>query len=164
MMRVILDTNIYGELVKDPLAGKIIDVINPSIVLIYGIDIIRKELRDTPKKDRLAQKNLRIALLALYDRLVKDHTIKTSLMMRDLAEKYDLTYRELGGKKPRESLQPDFIIVSCASLKGMDIIVTNDNATLASELSQKAFRIVNMARNLRMPGFRDYEKFKRWLI
>ena len=45
MMRVILDTNIYGELVKDPLAGKIIDVINPSLVLIYLIYIILKKLK-----------------------------------------------------------------------------------------------------------------------
>ena len=56
MRRVLLDTNIYGLIVKK----KEIDLIKSAFeckknVLIYGFDIIRKELRDVPKKLKLKE-------------------------------------------------------------------------------------------------------------
>src|SRR3989344_3842601 len=98
MKRLLWDTNIYGEWVFDA------DVNNCQSALfslknlfIFGVKIIRLELRATPKKIKVEGSNLRIDLLNLYDSLVKDRTINLNKEIESLAQNYYSTYREFGG-------------------------------------------------------------------
>ncbi len=57
MKRVLLDTNIYGEIAIDPE----LEAIREKIMLrekglFYGLDLVRKELRDTPPNKRIGRK------------------------------------------------------------------------------------------------------------
>ena len=88
MNKILLDTNIYGELVKESALLIIKEKIKNKEDLIYGVDVIRKELRDTPKKSLLLSRNLRISLLSLYDEFVGKHTIKLNEEMARTAKKY----------------------------------------------------------------------------
>ncbi|MBI4170466.1 MAG: hypothetical protein HY514_02140 [Candidatus Aenigmarchaeota archaeon] len=77
MKRVILDTNIYGFLLEKDEPDTIEDSVAKSDIVIYGVRVIRKELRNTPKKStaydrsRKAIRNLRISLLTLYNTITK---------------------------------------------------------------------------------------------
>jgi len=164
MKKIILDTNIYGELVKETDLLKIKDRIKGKEDIIYGVDIIRMELRDTPRGVRLSNKNLRISLLSLYDEFVGKHTIQLNEEMIKTAEKYYKGYKEFGGVRPMKDIINDFYIVACASRKEMNIVVTNDNCTMLGELSVKAYKLVNEILNLRTPEFWGYSSFKRWLL
>ena len=62
MKRVILDTNIYGVITIDIDRAIIRDKIGKTAI-IYGMPLIRKELRDAPKKVRFEGINLRNRLL-----------------------------------------------------------------------------------------------------
>lgn len=132
--------------------------------LIYGVNVIRKELRDTPKGNLLLNRNLRISLLSLYDEFVGRHIIRLSNEVIKNAEKYYKVYREFGGMRPIKEVINDFYIVACASCRGMDVVVSKDKATMLGELSLKSYKIVNDILNLRTPKFWDYDYFKRWLL
>jgi len=98
MKRLLLDTNIYGELVVDADINKLHDLlVSPKNVVIFGVKIIRLELRATPKKIKVEGSNLRIDLLNLYDSLVKERTINLNKEIESLAQNYYSTYREFGG-------------------------------------------------------------------
>ena len=73
MKRILPDTNIFGELVIDQDIDKIKEHLEKATeeIIIYGFRLIRDELRATPKPSRLEGKNLRVALLSLYDYFVK---------------------------------------------------------------------------------------------
>ena len=164
MNKILLDTNIYGELVKESALLIIKEKIKNKEDLIYGVDVIRKELRDTPKKSLLLSRNLRISLLSLYDEFVGKHTIKLNEEMARTAKKYYKVYREFGGAKSMQEIINDFYIVACASHKEMDVVVTKDKFTMLGELSVKSYKIVDDILNLRTPKFWDYDYFKRWLL
>ena len=68
MLKVIFDTNIYGFLIKESK----IDIIRKKILkdenfVICGFKQIRKELRDTPRTEKLGKLSTRNLLLCLYD-------------------------------------------------------------------------------------------------
>ena len=108
MKKIILDTNIYGELVKEQALLKIKEKIRSREDLIYGVDVIRRELRDTPKSILLLNRNLRISLLSLYDEFIGKHTIRLSEEMTKIAEKYYSVYKEFGGIRPANEIINDF--------------------------------------------------------
>lgn len=162
MKRTILDTNIYGELAIDKDVGEIVDSIGGGSVTVYGLPIIRKELRDTPKSSIFEEKNLRITMLSIYDKLVKDHILEVTNNTIELAKEYDMTYKNLGGGKGQDKMATDLLIVACASLNNLDIVVSDDCHSLCSEKAVQSYKIVNDLRKLRTPNFLRYNEFKRW--
>ncbi|MEK6887717.1 MAG: hypothetical protein AABX14_02100 [Candidatus Aenigmatarchaeota archaeon] len=168
MKRVILDTNIYGFILEKDDPDTIEELISKSDIIIYGLRVIRKELRDAPKKStiydrsRKVVRNLRNSLLALYDTVAKKE-YGISGKMKTLAGEYYTAYREVGGKEKWEELENDFIIIACASIYNLDIVVSNDNETMLSGEAMKAYRIVNALRKFRVPEFIGYSEFRRSL-
>ena len=168
MKRIILDTNIYGFILKLDEPEKVEELIAKSDIRIYGIGVIRKELRNAPKKSTVydrskkAVRNLRNSLLALYNTVTKKE-YDVSQKMTSLAAEYYTVYMEVGGKCMWEDMENDFIIIACASIHELDIVVSEDNNTMLSEESLKAYRIVNSLRKYRTPEFISYENFRRLL-
>ena len=166
MKRLLLDTNIYGLLAGDPEASFLIELceLKKEHFLVYGFSLIRKELRETSKKKTFLGRNLRVALLNLYDKITGNHIlIVEPHLLLGIAENYLTTYRLLGGNFSKNELLKDFIIVACASKKGMDIVVSQDDATMLSDLALRAYTIVNTNLQLNNPKFLDYNEFKALL-
>ena len=117
----------------------------------------------TPKKIKVSGRNLRIDLLSLYDILTHNRILPVSNETENLADSYYGTYRKLGGAKGKKELWNDFLLVASASLKNMDIVVSEDEATMQAEYSIQAYTSVNSVRKLVSPQFINYEKFKELL-
>ena len=161
MRRILLDTSIYGKLIEEP---EIIEVLNtkiPNKIIIYGNNIIRKELRDTPKYVRYAGKNLRILLLTIYSNLVKDHELEQNKLVETLAKDYQLEYRKIGGSVSSIKMRNDFLIIAIATIYQLDIVVSDDEKTMFSSISIKAYRSVNKSYGLKDPEFVPYRIFKK---
>lgn len=136
MKRIILDTNIYGLIISDTNKEIVRDGIEKKKkVIAYNIPLIRKELRDTPRKLRVEGENLRNYLLRIYDEFTKGHEIKFISQAEELAEIYFVTYKELGGFAGKQEMLKDFII--------------------------RTYRIVNQIKQIIMPRFMNYEEFKK---
>ena len=162
MERAILDTNIYGLIVVDEDRDKIrYSIQKKEAIIVYGLPVIRKELRDTPKSIRIGGANLRIALLGLYDELTKNRTLKFMSESEKLANNYLSIYKEIGGYASKVEIIKDLTIVACASLNSLDIVVSNDNKTMLSEVALKSYKIVNQLKKIRTPRFLNYEEFKK---
>jgi len=162
MKRVILDTNIYGRIVEKEQEEELSQFLEKRRdIIIYGFDVVRKELRNITNDVRLEKRLLRLLLLGLYDRLVKSHIYQTTEPIRQLAADYRKTYNELGGKKSEREMLNDFLIVACASIHQLDIVVSEDNKTMLSDEALKAYRIVNNLRKYKTPDFVGYEEFRR---
>ncbi len=86
------------------------------------------------------------------------------LLLVALAQNYYATYRELGGSWGFKEMQNDLLIVATASLKQMDIVVSDDESTMLSELSLKSYQIVNQILDLHSPKFMGYEDLKKKLL
>ncbi len=70
MLRVIMDTNIYGRLVEEENFREIATKIkNDPDFKVYGFGLIRKELRDTPKTSKLGRFSRRNLLLRAYRKI-----------------------------------------------------------------------------------------------
>ena len=165
MKRVILDTNIYGLILKVKEEEKIINQLSSKKdILIYGFDIIRKELRDVPKKIKIDNKNLRVVILNLYDKIIKTHSLENKSYIKKLAENYFQTFKEINKNASKKKMMNDFFIVACASKNNLDIVVSEDERTMFNQDSLKTYRIVNKIKGLSTPEFINYEKFKRLLI
>lgn len=124
---------------------------------LYGFEIVRKELRATRRV--IVNMNLRMDLLRVYDDLVKK-TYEVTESMKKLAEEYYLSYTKLGGSHPRGKLINDFLIIACASLKDLNIVVSNDVRTMLSEFAINAYKKVNKTKGINLPSFINYEEFK----
>jgi len=74
MKRLLLDTNIYGELIFDRDFFKLKSSIEKKDI-VHGFKVVRDELRDVPKKVKVEGKNLRVGLLYLYDKIYNDFLI-----------------------------------------------------------------------------------------
>lgn len=163
MKKLLFDTNIYGEMVVDP---KIEQVKNgfekcKKQILIYGIrNIIRKELRQTPKDSLIEGKKLRSNMLGLYDLFTMNHDLSLTEEYKKLADDYYKEYRKVGGSKSKETMSNDLLIVACASSKDMDIVVSEDEKTMLTENAVKAYKLVNDINNKRTPKFIGYNEFK----
>ena len=166
MKRLLLDTNIYGDMLldKDLFVLKEKHKVKKENIF-YGFSVIRKELRATSKDKSLGRRNLRVALLCLYDEFVGEHNLKVDeSKLTDTAHKYYEMYKKLGGNLSKMGLLNDFMIVACAAHKNMDLVVSNDDATMLSELSLKSYQIVNQILDLHSPKFRGYEDLKKKLL
>lgn len=162
MKRIILDTNIYGELAIDKEIFRIIEDIKKRGDAIYGTKIIRKELRETSKKKVFEEKNLRITMLTIYDQIVKEHNLDITWDIRKLTNEYGLTYKNLGGGSGADKIENDFLIVACAALNNLDVVVSDDCHSLCSEKAIRAYKIVNDLKKIRNPQFLNYSDFRRW--
>ena len=97
MLRVIFDTNIFGNLLEEPDTEEIESRINEDKeFIVYNFSPIRKELRSIPTTTK-ASKRARNLLLSMYDRITGDHFLKNSIEITNLAKKYYDHYRNLGG-------------------------------------------------------------------
>ncbi|MBI2105311.1 hypothetical protein HYT56_00565 [Candidatus Woesearchaeota archaeon] len=163
MKRILPDTNIYGELVIDKDIARIKDNFEKSKekLTIYGLKLVRDELRSTHKHSRVEGKNLRVALLSLYDYFVRDHELKSKMEeLNKIADNYYKTYRSFGGSKSKNIMMNDFLIVACASKNNLDIVVSNDNITMLTENAVRAYNNINELIGLKTPKFINYKDFK----
>ena len=167
MKRVLPDTNFYEFILKYLEVEKIRKIKESSVIVFYGIDIIRKELRATPKKkvefvmDELLK--LRNALLLTYDLLVGKHQYRIDSKIGKLADNYYIAYKVLKGKATKDEIINDFKIVACASTHNIDILVSDDNKTMLSPESRKAYGSINSLNKLTTPNFIGFEEFKKIL-
>lgn len=159
MLRVIFDTNIYGDLFNE----KDFDTLQKRIkedheFVVYGYNPIRQEIRNIPKVTKLSKK-ARIALLTLYDTITNGHFLEHSLRITNLAKKYYNYYREQGGTYGWDTnISIDLTIVACASFHGLDIVYSGDNKTLGGKAARKAYRHVNIRESLRTPDLLTYQE------
>ncbi|HLD72867.1 MAG TPA: type II toxin-antitoxin system VapC family toxin [Candidatus Nanoarchaeia archaeon] len=162
MKRLLLDTNIYGEMVFDSSYLQLKESLKKKVV-VHGFKVIRNELRDVPKKVKFEEKNLRIRLLHIYDEFVSK-CYEVTPQMEKLSQDYYHGYQQFGGSKSYFDLKNDFLIIACASIHQIDVVVSEDNKSMLSENALKSFQLINYTQNLRTPEFIGYLKFKRWLI
>ena len=165
--RILPDTNFYEFILKYMEIDKIRDVKESSILVFYGVDLIRKELRATPKTKaeiiRGKLLKLRNALLLTYDLLIGEHQYKIDSKINQLSDDYYIAYKVLKGKATKDEIITDFKIVACASIHNIDILVSDDNKTMLSIESKKAYKSVNEIKKLRTPDFIGFEEFKKLL-
>lgn len=163
LQRFLPDTNFYGLIVADSLRTEIHRKIHEHAVLLFGFDVIRKELRNTPRTIIFHNKNLRIDLLSIYDDLVRK-TYNTGQNIQELAENYFTAYKGFGGNVGKDNIMNDFLIVACATLKQMEVLISDDKHSLLAEDARKAYTLVNSIRKLKTPCFINYQKFKDMLM
>ncbi|MBU1005060.1 MAG: hypothetical protein KJ561_04490 [Nanoarchaeota archaeon] len=166
--RIILDTNIYEFILRYLEKDRLKRFVEKNVLIVYGLDVIRKELREIPKSIKVKApeadiNNLRIALLSLYDLLVGSHQYKLTEEVLNLANKYFTVYKSIGGFASREEMVNDFCIVSCAALHSLDIVVSEDNRTLLSDKAILAYKSVNSLEKIRTPEFIGFNKIKELL-
>ena len=161
MKRVLLDTNIYGELIFDEQFVLLKEKI-PSLFVVHGFQIVRQELRAVPSRIKTNGVNVRLGVLHIYDELTKKSYAITSDVKR-LSELYHQSYRLFGGSLSYDAVKNDFMIVACASIHGIDIVVSEDAKTMLVESAKKAYSATNNIEKLRIPTFIGYLEFKKWL-
>jgi rRNA-processing protein FCF1 len=137
MEKVMLDTSVYGELIKEVSIANAIIALVPKKYVIYGTKIIRSELRDIAKEARIEGRSKRNLLLQLYDSFVRQDHLQN--MINDLR------------------------IVACASFHNLDIVVSNDEKSMLSEDALPAYAAVCKEFRLRVPKFILYRKFKEMI-
>ena len=163
MLRVIFDTNIYGKLVEEShfedIATKIKD---DQDFKVYGFQLIRKELRDTPKASKLGKLSRRNLLLGLYDNLTSGRYFKDSIQIHKLANKFYNAYRQFGGIQNWEdaNIDVDFTIVACASFYKLDIVVSDDQKTLLGKPALKAYKHICIKEGCWHPNFWKYKDLR----
>lgn len=159
MLRVIFDTNIYGLILKERNADELVENIKKEKeFIVYGYRPIRKEIQDIPKATKLS-KRTRVHLLTLYDDITGKHFLEHSIQITNLAKKYYDAYRNNGGIYNWDtSIRVDFMIVACASFKGLDVIYSVDNKTLLGKPAIKAYNHINLKENFRTPNFLKYQQ------
>lgn len=158
MLRVLFDTNIYGNLLEEPDTLQIEDKIHQEKeFIVYNYPLIRKELRNIPKTTKASRK-ARLLLLEMYDRITGEHFLTNSIEITNLALKYHNQYRNLGGIHGWDTnIRVDFMIVACASFHGLDLVYSNDNKTMVGKQAVKAYQHINLKENLRTPYFLGYQ-------
>lgn len=164
MVDLILDTNIYGKIIIDKNSLELIDKIVKSGLVVHNFELIREELRKTSKTKKIKRAKTRTTLLNAYDAITTNKRISENKKMAVLADRYFREYRKLGGGVSRKNIISDFKIVACASVKGFDIIVSDDDRTMKSKNSMSAYNIINLQNKLRSPNFLSYNQMKTSLL
>jgi len=171
---IILDTNVYGELLVEKKSEELIEKINQDkSICIYGIDIIEKELKDTPEEIKYQNKILKDAVLSIYKTLVNKE-LRLFPVAQYLATEYYKRFDELRNssrysktiapkikKYKEEDLKVDFQIIAVASIKNIDIVVSTDKRTILSEIAEDTYKKVNNENNLRTPILVKYSDFRK---
>lgn len=150
MVVVLLDTNIYGKIFADKEGRELVRRIKrDKTFVILNFRLIRNELRGIPK------------ILPLYDQLAAHRIILEAKQMNDLARAFFQEYKAQGGRQGQKKMMNDFKIVACATLKGCDLVFSDDNKTMKHAIAQKAYGVVALRQNLRPPSIYSYEILKR---
>jgi hypothetical protein len=163
MLRVIFDTNIYGKLIEERDFEQITTKIKEdNSFKVYGFQVIRKELRNTPKTSKLGKFSKRNLLLNLYDGITGGRYLKDSLQIHRLAMKFYNAYREFGGIKNwnKSNIDVDFTIVACASFYELNIVVSDDNKTMNSKSALKAYKHICVKEGHWQPNLWEYSDLK----
>ncbi len=155
--RVIFDTNIYGELVEKDRDYLIKKISESTTVIVYGFEIIRKELRAAPSNTR-EYLHLRQDLLRTYNKIVSHHSFRVNTAIAALATEYALNYK---GGISKHRMVSDFLIVACASIHRLDVIVTEDNHSMNSFLARQTYHKVNIKNGLKDPAFYSLMEFEK---
>ena len=157
MRRVLLDTNVYGHIIKTTDKDCLIERVKNHTMLICGSSIIRQELRDIPKNAMYKDIGVRNLCLEIYDGLVDEkRNYAVTELVRSIAMEYSRIYK---GFHSWRELENDFLIVASSSLHNIDIVVSNDERTMISQIAMDAYRIVNRKFQLRSPNFINHGKF-----
>ena len=164
MKRLLLDTNIFGLLFADSDFHVLHHLLEEQReeLYIYGLNLIRQELKKAPGKV-VGGVNVRARLLRAYSSFICEEYIVDN-RVKDIAEKYFSVYTTFGGGFTKEKLWNDFLIVACASVKDIAIVVSEDNATMLNELAKKSYTETNVKEKLRLPVFIGYKLFKKELL
>lgn len=166
MKRIILDTSVYGELIKDAdIADKLVKLV-PAKYVIYGTKFIRDELRDTSKAARVEGKSKRNLLLRIYDTLVKKdhHDLDPTPIIDVIASEFYRQYRKNGGSKSLKEMITDLRIVAVGAFYSLDIVVSNDEKSMLSDAAIAAYKEVCAEFSLEVPDFLTYRRFKEMVI
>mgnify|MGYP001580852299 CR=1 FL=1 len=166
MKRIILDTSVYGELIKEADVVSTLARLVPADYVVYGTRIIRNELRDIAKEARIEGKSKRNLLLRVYDSLVKKdhHDLDIIPLIEIIASEFYKKYREDGGAKSLKEMINDLRIVACAAFYNLDVVVSNDEKSMLSEHALAAYRKVCKEFSLHIPEFIPYRKFREMII
>lgn len=162
MKRILLDTNIYGQLVEDDILLLELSNLVPDIFVIYGMPLIRKELRQISTKVIVEGKSKRNMVLIAYDSFVRkdNHTLHVNEFVLLLAHKYFEEYKKRGGTFSHDEMFSDFTIVACASLHNLDVVISDDKRTMLSDKAKEAYKTINEEKQFRTPQFYMYGQFK----
>jgi len=159
-LRVIFDTNVYGFFFEGEDHSFLPLALKTDKVIFFGFEVVRKELRATSKKVKHGKRNYRGLLLSVYDELVGSHYYRLSHVIEALAKEYS---KEYAGGISKKELWKDFLIVACASIHGLDLIVSEDNHSMVSQPAIRAYKKVNGKNDLREPVFYSIKEFKKLL-
>lgn len=157
-LRMLLDTNVYPALLEKENVADLAATLQSSHILIYGFDLVRKELRAVPRDKMHEGRNYRGLLLEYYDSLTQKRTLYSTPYLDAIAEKY---LEQYSGGISKEKLRTDFRIVACASVNRLDIIVTEDFHSMVSDPALRCFEKVNRENGLRTPRFYRWNEFQK---
>ncbi|MAG01830.1 hypothetical protein CMI42_00685 [Candidatus Pacearchaeota archaeon] len=153
MLRVLFDTNIYGEIVEDDvvISERITEaIIDDERFQVHNFRVIRDELRKIKK------------LVHLYDDITTNRIITVTPEIEDLTKEYFKEYKKNGGvQSDNINFMNDLRIVACVSIKGFDVIVSNDEKTMKNPIAIKSYGEINLLRSYRAPTFFNYRDLKR---
>ncbi len=160
MKRVLPDTNFYTQMLRNSdKAGEVVALASKLSFRFYGFDEVRYELKAAPRiAAPFLDRNLRADLLRLYESLITKEYLFEQRMM-DLAVEYYNRYRSLGGTAPHTDIITDFLIVACASLNGVDVLVSDDASTMLNRRAVQSYMDVNGKHSLGLPKLWSYAGF-----
>ena len=154
---MLMDAIVYGLILVDRDKDIVVARLKERHdVLFYGCEVIRNELRDTRRGGY--QGNLRMDLLRLYDQIVKKN-YAVDISVHELASSYSKASSDMGINP--DKMLSDFLIVVCASLKNLDVLISNDTKSMAGAPVVAVYKIVNDIKKIRLPRFISYEQFKK---
>jgi len=170
----ILDTNVYGELLIEPNSNVILKGLKEDkIVYVYGLDIIKNELKGSLVEIKLGGKIFRNAVISIYE-IIIDEELKLFPVAQYLASDYYKEYNKLRKsgryyklidsktkKYSENDLKVDFQIIAMASLKNIDVVVSADRRTILSSLAENTYKKVNKLNGLKTPKLMKYSDFKK---
>ncbi|MAH07992.1 hypothetical protein CMI38_07125 [Candidatus Pacearchaeota archaeon] len=159
MLKILLDTNIYGKFVEDENNEELIERIeslkNEGKVIILNFRVVRDELRNARATN----------ILAVYDKLTANTIHISDEKVEKLAELYFETYKKKGGiQKKDQNFMNDLRIIAFASIKGLDIICSDDMKAFHKKLAQETYNEINTKNMRRTPHLFTLSDLKRfWL-
>ncbi len=160
MTKALLDTNVYTALLKEGENGKSLILQATAVGFSFcGFEEVRHELKSAPRMVTTFSRNLRADLLRLYEAMImREYRFEQRMM--DLAVEYYKAYRAFGGGIAHRDIITDFLIVACASLKQVDVIVSQDSTSMLNAYARKAYAEVNAQHGLAVSKLWTYEEFK----
>jgi|TARA_B100001971_G_C18119768_1_gene498781 hypothetical protein len=159
MLRLLLDANIYGEFIdeegNEEIAKRIEDLKKEEKILIHNFKVIRDELRNARA----------IKTLNLYDKLTANTIHTPDGKVEDLADLYFNNYKEKGGIQSKtQNFMNDLRIIAFASIKGLDIVCSEDVKAFHTKLIQDTYKQINRRFPYRTPDIISLADLKKaWL-